>query len=381
MQEELKKKKNVHESLTARKRTQAAEARFSPETLGTWWRDGQHACASLTFVSSFVGIALTADTKLLIYLCRWYETILYVSKLLLHPIVSHVAVMVRVTWLLGGHGHVSDTGWSVCQAGGVCRTAGRRSGSAVTCVCMCVCVSGRRRVPDCWPAGWVSCDLCLYVCLCVGRRRVPDCWPEVWASCDLCLCVCLCVRQAAGAGLLAGGLGQLWPVSVCVSVCQAGGGCRPAGRRAGSAVTCVCVCLCVGRRRVPDCWPEVWASCDLCLCVCLCVRQVAGTGMLAGGLGQLWPVSVCVSVCRQAAGAGLLAGGLGQLLSSPADLVKVQMQMEGRRRLLGHKPRWDAAQTTGHQLKDTSRGTKTYRHRQSDAKLEASTSRDAKLET
>ncbi|XP_043203729.1 mitochondrial uncoupling protein 4-like [Amphibalanus amphitrite] len=41
----------------------------------------------------------------------------------------------------------------------------------------------------------------------------------------------------------------------------------------------------------------------------------------------------------QAAGAGLLAGGLGQLLASPADLVKVQMQMEGRRRLQGHKPR------------------------------------------
>ena len=47
-----------------------------------------------------------------------------------------------------------------------------------------------------------------------------------------------------------------------------------------------------------------------------------------------------IPVCRfrQAAGAGLLAGGLGQLLASPADLVKVQMQMEGRRRLQGHKP-------------------------------------------
>ncbi|KAI8796823.1 mitochondrial uncoupling protein 4 [Biomphalaria glabrata] len=35
---------------------------------------------------------------------------------------------------------------------------------------------------------------------------------------------------------------------------------------------------------------------------------------------------------------GLLAGAAGQFLSSPADLVKVQMQMEGRRRLEG-KPR------------------------------------------
>ncbi|XP_043209097.1 mitochondrial uncoupling protein 4-like isoform X2 [Amphibalanus amphitrite] len=41
----------------------------------------------------------------------------------------------------------------------------------------------------------------------------------------------------------------------------------------------------------------------------------------------------------QAALGGLLAGGTGQLLASPADLVKVQMQMEGRRRLLGQKPR------------------------------------------
>ncbi|XP_064620598.1 mitochondrial uncoupling protein 4-like isoform X2 [Lineus longissimus] len=36
---------------------------------------------------------------------------------------------------------------------------------------------------------------------------------------------------------------------------------------------------------------------------------------------------------------GLLAGGLGQFLASPADLVKVQMQAEGRRRLEGKKPR------------------------------------------
>ncbi|XP_059149341.1 mitochondrial uncoupling protein 4-like isoform X2 [Physella acuta] len=36
---------------------------------------------------------------------------------------------------------------------------------------------------------------------------------------------------------------------------------------------------------------------------------------------------------------GLLAGAGGQFLSSPADLVKVQMQMEGRRRLEGKPPR------------------------------------------
>lgn len=36
---------------------------------------------------------------------------------------------------------------------------------------------------------------------------------------------------------------------------------------------------------------------------------------------------------------GLTAGALGQLIASPTDLVKVQMQMEGRRRLEGKSPR------------------------------------------
>lgn len=44
---------------------------------------------------------------------------------------------------------------------------------------------------------------------------------------------------------------------------------------------------------------------------------------------------------------GVLAGGVAQFLASPADLVKVQVQMEGRRRLQGLPPRvsgaWDAA--------------------------------------
>lgn len=45
--------------------------------------------------------------------------------------------------------------------------------------------------------------------------------------------------------------------------------------------------------------------------------------------------------------AGMMAGGIGQLMASPTDLVKTQIQMEGRRRLLGQPPRvhgpWDAA--------------------------------------
>ena len=44
--------------------------------------------------------------------------------------------------------------------------------------------------------------------------------------------------------------------------------------------------------------------------------------------------------------AGLSAGGIGQLIASPADLVKTQIQMEGKRRLQGKPARvqgtWDA---------------------------------------
>ena len=34
----------------------------------------------------------------------------------------------------------------------------------------------------------------------------------------------------------------------------------------------------------------------------------------------------------------MFAGGLGQFIASPTDLVKVQMQMEGRRRSKGSLP-------------------------------------------
>lgn len=41
--------------------------------------------------------------------------------------------------------------------------------------------------------------------------------------------------------------------------------------------------------------------------------------------------------------AGVAAGGLAQFLASPTDLVKVHIQMEGRRRLLGLPPRVHSA--------------------------------------
>lgn len=40
---------------------------------------------------------------------------------------------------------------------------------------------------------------------------------------------------------------------------------------------------------------------------------------------------------------GITAGGLAQFLSSPADLVKVHIQMEGKRRLMGLAPRVHSA--------------------------------------
>jgi solute carrier family 25 (mitochondrial uncoupling protein), member 27 len=41
--------------------------------------------------------------------------------------------------------------------------------------------------------------------------------------------------------------------------------------------------------------------------------------------------------------AGVSAGGLAQFLASPADLVKVHIQMEGKRRLMGLAPRVHSA--------------------------------------
>lgn len=46
-----------------------------------------------------------------------------------------------------------------------------------------------------------------------------------------------------------------------------------------------------------------------------------------------------ITGCRKAALGGMVSGALGQFLASPTDLVKVQMQMEGKRRLEGKPPR------------------------------------------
>lgn len=55
-------------------------------------------------------------------------------------------------------------------------------------------------------------------------------------------------------------------------------------------------------------------------------KKLGGTG--TAGI-PVWQAAIC----------GVTAGGLAQWMASPADLVKVQCQMEGKRRLMGLKPR------------------------------------------
>lgn len=50
-------------------------------------------------------------------------------------------------------------------------------------------------------------------------------------------------------------------------------------------------------------------------------------------------MSVFLFNFRKSVLCGSASGALGQFLASPTDLVKVQMQMEGRRRLEGYPPR------------------------------------------
>jgi solute carrier family 25 uncoupling protein 27 len=50
-------------------------------------------------------------------------------------------------------------------------------------------------------------------------------------------------------------------------------------------------------------------------------------------------IMIILYVYRKAAIGGMSAGALGQFMASPTDLVKVQIQMEGKRRLEGKPPR------------------------------------------
>lgn len=50
---------------------------------------------------------------------------------------------------------------------------------------------------------------------------------------------------------------------------------------------------------------------------------------------------IVITISRKSAIGGVTSGALAQFIASPADLVKVQIQMEGRRRLLGKPPRYN----------------------------------------
>lgn len=43
---------------------------------------------------------------------------------------------------------------------------------------------------------------------------------------------------------------------------------------------------------------------------------------------------------RKSAISGVVSGAIAQYIASPADLIKVQIQMEGKRRLMGEPPRY-----------------------------------------
>ena len=48
---------------------------------------------------------------------------------------------------------------------------------------------------------------------------------------------------------------------------------------------------------------------------------------------------------RKAIPTGMMSGAMGQFLASPTDLVKIRLQMEGKRALDGLKPRQGPAHT------------------------------------
>lgn len=53
-----------------------------------------------------------------------------------------------------------------------------------------------------------------------------------------------------------------------------------------------------------------------------------------------------INFYRKSVIAGMTAGAFGQFIASPTDLVKVQMQMEGKRVLIeGRQPRYVAHST------------------------------------
>lgn len=75
---------------------------------------------------------------------------------------------------------------------------------------------------------------------------------------------------------------------------------------------------------------------DCCRYVCGLLQTV---DQVASSAVQPSIASLCVPTCRKAIPTGMIAGAGGQFLASPTDLVKVRLQVEGKRVLEGHPPR------------------------------------------
>ncbi|CAG2245887.1 SLC25A27 [Mytilus edulis] len=71
------------------------------------------------------------------------------------------------------------------------------------------------------------------------------------------------------------------------------------------------------------------------------VKTIVGIGSEEGAIKLFQGLTPALyrHLCKKSSLGGLTAGAMGQFIASPTDLVKVQMQMEGRRRLEGKPPR------------------------------------------
>ena len=76
-------------------------------------------------------------------------------------------------------------------------------------------------------------------------------------------------------------------------------------------------------------------------------RRAVHLGLDLGFFFIVIQLSLCIHfvhlycVCfRKAIPTGMISGAAAQFLASPMDLVKIQLQTEGKRILEGHKPRY-----------------------------------------
>lgn len=75
---------------------------------------------------------------------------------------------------------------------------------------------------------------------------------------------------------------------------------------------------------------------ELLVCSCICLPLPSPDPHTAQAETNCVRMAVYY---RQSAMCGFMTGGFAQFLASPADLVKVNIQMEGKRKLEGLAPR------------------------------------------